>query len=141
MKNQFLLLFLFFCFICFGQETNSKSAVLNKGLNTTNKDIEESSNNYYGSGKSNVVLNGRNLANQGTILPDCNDEGTVIVEIEVNQSGIVTNAKFSPRGSNTTSKCLHEAAIKSAYKYKWNEDSKAPENQIGFLVFNFRNAE
>jgi len=75
------------------------------------------------------------------VKAECNDEGTVVVEVKVSKSGTVTNAKFSPSGSNTTSTCLKEAAIKSAYKYRWNDDSNAPDGQIGFIVFNFRNGE
>lgn len=105
------------------------------------------SNSYYGSGKGNGTgngswgLNGRKLSKPGAVKAECNDEGTVVVEVNVTKAGTVTNAKFSPSGSNTTSKCLQEAAIKSAYKYKWNDDSNAPDNQIGFIVFNFRNGE
>ena len=103
-------------------------------------------NSYYGdgsgtngSGKGSWGLKGRKLAKPGAVATNCNDEGTVVVEVKVSKSGTVTNAKFSPSGSNTTSKCLQEAAIKSAYKYLWNDDSNAPDNQIGFIVFNFRN--
>jgi hypothetical protein len=103
---------------------------------------EKYSNSYYTySNRNNSGLNDRSLANQVEINANCNDEGIIIIEIKVNKKGNVTNAKFSPRGSNTTSKCLQEVVIKSAYKYKWNEDPKAPESQIGFLVFNFKNAE
>lgn len=103
-------------------------------------------NSYYGdgkgtsgAGKGSWGLNGRKLSKPGAVTTNCNDEGTVVVEVKVNKNGAVTNAKFSPSGSNTTSKCLQEAAIKSAYKYLWNDDSNAPDNQIGFIVFNFRN--
>lgn len=105
------------------------------------------SNSYYGSGKGTGTgngawgLNGRRLSSPGAVKAECNDEGTVVVEVKVSKSGTVTNAKFSPSGSNTTSRCLQEAAIKSAYKYRWNDDDKAPDNQVGFIVFNFRNGE
>jgi outer membrane biosynthesis protein TonB len=105
------------------------------------------SNSYYGSGKGTGTgngawgLNGRRLSSPGAVKAECNDEGTVVVEVKVNKNGGVTNAKFSPSGSNTTSKCLQEAAIKSAYKYRWNDDANAPDGQIGFIVFNFRNGE
>lgn len=104
-------------------------------------------NSYYGSGKGTGTgngswgLSGRKLSKPGAVKAECNDEGTVVIEVKVNKSGLVTNAKFSPSGSNTTSKCLQEAAIKSAMKYKWNDDEKAPDDQIGFIVFNFRNGE
>lgn len=105
------------------------------------------SNSYYGSGKGvgtgngSWGLNGRRLSSPGAVKAECNDEGTIVVEVKVNKNGGVTNAKFSPSGSNTTSRCLQEAAIKSAYKYRWNDDEKAPDGQIGFIVFNFRNGE
>ncbi|WP_321540221.1 energy transducer TonB [Flavobacterium piscinae] len=100
------------------------------------------SNSYYGSGKGvgtgngSWGLNGRRLSSPGAVKADCNDEGTIVVEVKVNKNGGVTNAKYSPSGSNTTSTCLKEAAIKSAYKYKWNNDENAPDTQIGlsFLI-------
>lgn len=101
------------------------------------------SNSYYGNGDRTGAwgLNGRRLSSLGAVKTECNDEGTVVVEVKVSKSGTVTNAKFSPSGSSTTSTCLKEAAIKSAYKYRWNDDSNAPDGQIGFIVFNFRNVE
>jgi len=133
MKSLFLTLFLLTCCSSFGQNTTGGDGEPKR---------EKYSNSYYtNSNRNNSGLNDRSLANQVEINANCNDEGIIIIEIKVNKKGIVTNAKYSPIGSNTSSKCLQEAAIKSAYKYKWNEDSKAPENQIGFLVFNFRIAE
>jgi outer membrane biosynthesis protein TonB len=105
------------------------------------------SNSYYGSGKGTGTgsgswgLNGRKLSRPGAVKADCNAEGTVVVEVRVNKGGTVTNAKYSPSGSNTTATCLLEAATQSALKYKWNDDSNAPDDQIGFIVFNFRNGE
>lgn len=102
---------------------------------------------YYGSGKGvgtgngSWGLNGRKLSRPGAVKADCNAEGTVVVEVRVNKAGAVTNAKYSPSGSNTTAKCLLDAATQSALKYKWNDDSNAPDDQIGFIVFNFRNGE
>ncbi|MDY0090859.1 MAG: energy transducer TonB [Flavobacteriaceae bacterium] len=114
---------------------------------TGNQGILEGSiyaNAYYGqpgtgnSGKK-MGMNGRNLVRPGAINVDCNDEGTIVVEVTVNQSGTVINSKYSPSGSNTTSSCLRNAAIAAAKRYKWNEDNKAPNQQIGFIVFNFKN--
>jgi hypothetical protein len=136
MKNLLFSISIFICVSSFGQDTNSKLWDVGEPKR------EKYSNSYYtNSNRNNSGLNDRSLANQVEINANCNDEGIIILEIKVNKKGIVTNVKFSPRGSNTTSKCLQEAAIKSAYKYKWNEDPKAPESQIGFLVFNFKNAE
>lgn len=101
-------------------------------------------NSYYGAGGSGnsgkkIGLNDRNLVRPGSINVDCNDEGTIVVEVTVNKAGKVIGAKYSPSGSNTTSTCLRDAAIKAAQKYLWNPDDKAPNSQIGFIVFNFKN--
>lgn len=166
MKNQILLIFLSLCLYSFGQdsipkttnlktETDSKSIekdadkkakldALIGGIKKPETKKEENiySNNYYRSGnRSAWGLNGRHFSSTGAIKAECNDEGTVVVEVRVNKGGEVTNAKFSPNGSNTMNKCLVDAAIKSAYKYRWNDDSNAPDGQIGFIVFNFRNGE
>lgn len=105
------------------------------------------SNSYYGSGAGNGTgngkwgLNGRSLSNSGKQSPDCNDEGTVVIEITVNRSGSVIKTAFSPKGSNTSSTCLVNAAVATAKKYRWQPDSNAPESQVGFIVVNFRNGE
>lgn len=103
-------------------------------------------NSYYGqgsgnsgSGKGSWGLNGRKLSKPGAVKANCNAEGTIVVEVRVNKSGSVIDAKYSPSGSNTTAQCLKEAAIQSALRYKWNDDEEAPDNQIGFIVFNFTN--
>jgi len=101
----------------------------------------------YGSGKGTGTgngswgLNGRKLSRPGAVKAECNSEGTVVVEVRVNKAGTVINATYSPSGSNTSATCLLEAATQSALKYKWNDDSNAPDDQIGFIVFNFRNGE
>jgi len=73
------------------------------------------SNSYYGreysSGNGAWGLNGRRLSSPGAVKAECNDEGTVVVEVKVNKNGGVTNVKYSPSGSNTTSTCLKDAAI------------------------------
>jgi outer membrane biosynthesis protein TonB len=101
---------------------------------------------FYGDGKGNngsgsekYGLKGRKLLKPGTIAANCDKEtGTVVVEVTVNKAGVVISAIYSPIGSTTTNKCLQDAAIQSALKYKWNEDEEAPKNQIGWIVFNIR---
>ena len=34
--------------------------------------------------------------------------------------------------------CLFDAAKKTALTYKWKADNKAPFNQIGFVIVNFK---
>ncbi len=70
------------------------------------------------------------------MLPECNEEGKVVVEIHVNRQGRVVNAIPGKRGTTGVS-CLYDAAKKTALTYKWPADSKAPVKQVGFVVINF----
>jgi outer membrane biosynthesis protein TonB len=105
-------------------------------------------NSYYGSGSGAGAgsgkgwgLAGRNLAGSGKVLQECNDEGTIVVQITVNRQGVVTETNFSAKGSTSTSTCLKKAAFETAKKYRWNPDGNAPEKQVGFIVVNFRTGE
>lgn len=81
-------------------------------------------------------LNGRGRPTNGKVLPDCDEEGRVVVEIHVNRDGKVINAIPGKKGT-TGDLCLYEAAKKTALTYKWPADSKAPATQIGFVKIDF----
>ena len=91
-----------------------------------------------GSGNSGVGygLNGRGRPTKRKVIPECDEEGTVVVEIHVNQNGIVIKAIPGKRGT-TGDSCLYEAAKKTALTHKWPADSKAPSKQIGFVIVDF----
>lgn len=101
-------------------------------------------NTTYGSGRGQGAgggaswgLNGRSLASRGQVVPDCNEQGTVVLEIRVDRSGRVVSAQHT-RGTTNSAKCLLDAAVGTAKTFRWKPDSKAPEVQIGFIVINFR---
>jgi colicin import membrane protein len=91
-----------------------------------------------GSGNGGVAygLNGRGRPSKSKVIPDCDEEGTVVVEIHVNQNGNVVKAIPGKRGT-TGDICLYEAAKKTALTHKWPADSKAPAKQIGFVIVDF----
>ena len=89
-----------------------------------------------GGGGSGYGLRGRGKPTKRKILPECDEEGRVVVEIHVNRQGSVLNAIPGKRGT-TGAYCLYDAAKKTAMTYKWPADSKAPAKQIGFVVINF----
>ncbi|WP_435623314.1 energy transducer TonB [Flagellimonas sp.] len=91
-----------------------------------------------GSGGGGYGLNGRSLVSKGAVRQECNEEGRVVVEIKVDRSGRVVEAKPGVRGSTNTAPCLLEPAKKTALSYRWNLDSKAPSKQTGFIVINFK---
>ena len=104
------------------------------------------SSSYYnnlglgGQGKG-YGLNGRNLQSNGKVIQDCNQEGKVVVRITVNNRGDVIQAEPGVKGSTNTHPCLLEPAKKTALLHKWFPDNKAPAEQIGFVVIQFKLGE
>lgn len=102
-------------------------------------------NTYYGSGSgtgtgSGWGLNGRKISSRGKVVQQCNEFGTVVVQITVNRNGNVIAAKYT-KGTTNTNPCLIEPALATARKYKWQPDANAPETQIGFITVNFKLGE
>ncbi|MEH6680389.1 MAG: energy transducer TonB [Sediminicola sp.] len=94
-----------------------------------------------GSGTGGYGLNGRSLVSQGKVAQECNQEGRVVVKIVVDRSGKVISATPGVKGTTNNSACLLEPARKTAFMHKWNLDSNAPSQQIGFVVVNFKLGE
>jgi outer membrane biosynthesis protein TonB len=89
-----------------------------------------------GGGGNGYGLRGRGKPNYNKVVPECDEEGSVVVEIQVNRNGNVVSAVPGKRGT-TGAICLYDAAKKTAMTYKWPADSKAPAKQVGFVVINF----
>ena len=110
------------------------------------KDGNPYSSSYYnkaglkGIGKG-YGLNGRNLKSNGKVIQECNQEGIVVVRITVNRLGNVINAEPGVKGTTNTHPCLLAPAKKTALMHEWYPDSKAPEQQIGFVVIQFKLGE
>lgn len=86
-------------------------------------------------------LNGRNLQSNGAVTQSCNEEGTVVVRITVDQQGTVIAAEPGVKGSTNVHPCLLEPARKTAFLHKWFPDADAPKTQVGFVVVNFKLSE
>ncbi len=96
---------------------------------------------YYGapgSGTGGYGLNGRSLVSKGKVQQECNEEGRVVVRIVVDRNGKVIKATPGVKGSTNTAQCLLDPARKTALLHQWNLDSDAPNQQIGFVVVNFK---
>ena len=106
-----------------------------------NEKGDPDANKYYGNtgnGESgNYRLGNRKALNPPKPNHDCQEEGTVAIEIRVDKSGKVVFAELKMRDSNNTSDCLVKAAKEAALKTKWNADSKAPSIQKGSIIYNF----
>ena len=83
-------------------------------------------------------LQGRGLvgALPQPIYPAGNRGGKVVVRVVVNQSGVVTEASYEPKGSTTSDKALIDAALVAARKARFTE-SKAYK-QGGKITYIFR---
>lgn len=88
-----------------------------------------------GSG-SGYGLRGRGKPSHRKVVPDCNEEGRVVVAIKVNRDGRVVEAK--PGQKHTTGNiCLYEAARETAMTYKWDPEPNAPVSQSGYVIVDF----
>jgi len=99
------------------------------------------SNPGLGGRSSGFGLNGRNLQSNGKVVQDCNQEGTVVVRITVNQQGQVVEAVPGVKGTTNTHPCLLDPAKRTALLHKWYPDTNAPSKQVGFVVIQFKLGE
>lgn len=102
---------------------------------------DPNSNKYYGNSGSgsggNYNLAGRKALSKPIKKPDCQEEGTVVVSIEVDQNGKVIKATPGVKGSTNTAPCLLKPAKEAALRTKWNADGKAPSKQRGTIIYKF----
>lgn len=102
---------------------------------------DPNANGYYGNGGGGGGGDYQ-LGNRKPISrpkPDyiCDEEGLVVVSIEVNVYGKVINATPGVKGSTNTAACLLSQAKEAALKTTWQPDSNAPSKQIGVIKYRF----
>lgn len=124
-------------------DPNGDPYAKNYGKNTGNGTGPGSGNDGSGPGdgpgKNGIAhtLTGRKAQLLSKPNYTCNETGTVVVEIIVDQNGNVVRAKPGIRGSTTASSCLYDKAREAAMRTKFNANSDAPEEQKGTIVYNF----
>jgi TonB family protein len=64
-------------------------------------------------------------------------EGNVVVEIYVDQNGIVTNARATAKGSTLQDATLWKAAEDAARRTRFNVDENAANSQLGTITYIF----
>ncbi len=131
-------------------EENNETAGEGNDTNAGDKgslDGDPNASGYYGSGiqggngNGNYRLGNRNASYKPKPDYKCNEEGRVVVKIYVNRKGQVTKAIPGIKGSSNNAPCLLEAAKYAALKTKWTADPKAPDIQIGKIIYNFKVTE
>lgn len=96
---------------------------------------------YYGNGGSggdgDYNLGNRTPISRPKPAYICNEEGLVVVGIEVDQNGRVTKATPGIKGTTNSASCLLTQAKEAALKTTWNSDSNAPSKQVGTIKYRF----
>ena len=98
-------------------------------------------NGYYGNGGNggggDYQLGNRKPISKPKPNYICDEEGLVVVEIEVDTNGNVIKATPGVKGSTNTAACLMSQAKAAALKTKWSSDSNAPSKQVGTIKYRF----
>ncbi|MES2591629.1 MAG: hypothetical protein V4608_07080 [Bacteroidota bacterium] len=88
-------------------------------------------------GKGGYDLKGRLLLKKPARMSDSQEEGIVVVEIIVDETGKVIKATPGQRGSTTTSSNLFAKARQAALSAKFNASSQGQQEQRGTYTFVF----
>lgn len=91
------------------------------------------------SGKSSVYfsLKGRRKINLPIPVFKCENEGKIVVQIQVARNGRVVTAKVLEKQSNVLDDCLFEAALQAAKRTRFNRSNTAPIKQQGSITYHF----
>lgn len=99
------------------------------------------SNKYYGNTGSgsggNYNLAGRKALSKPKKQPDCQEEGIVVVRIQVDKTGKVIYALPGVKGTTNSADCLLKPAREAALNTTWNVDDNAPSKQTGTIIYKF----
>lgn len=106
------------------------------------KDGNQNSNTYnaVSNGTNGIAyqLGDRTIAEITKPIYDSQQQGKVVVTIRVNRNGNVISASPGAKGSTTTSLYLYAKAKEAALKTTFEANSKAPEIQVGTIIYNFK---
>ncbi len=109
----------------------------------TNQGVGDGSGTGHGNGTpgynggGGYDLKGRSLVRRPAPMTDPDEEGTVVVEILVDENGKVVKATPGQRGSTTTSANLYSKARQAAMQAKFNASPSGAKEQRGTYTFVF----
>ena len=102
---------------------------------------DPNANGYYGNGAGggggDYQLGNRKPVSRPKPDYICDEEGLVVVSIEVNVSVKVIKATPGIKGSTNTAACLLSQAKEAAMNTTWQPDANAPSKQIGIIKYRF----
>ncbi len=116
----------------------SRDSINNEKARKEQQKLDSLQNIEY-SGKSSVYysLKGRKKRYLPIPVFQCENEGKVVVQIQVAQNGRVIDAVIEKKQSEIADECLFSAAIQSAKRTRFNRSEKAPVKQIGTITYHF----
>lgn len=135
--------------------SRAKNVFNNSGQTITKASKNQGSNNTEGNegsnnGTSNVSrtangggegitfnLTGRDLRTLIKPVYSENEEGIVVVQINVDRDGNVLSAKAGAKGTTTMNQNLWQAAQKAALATKFDKNQNATSQQIGTITYKF----
>lgn len=91
-----------------------------------------------GTGNGNYQLSGRKFLSTPSPQYNCNEEGTVVVQITVDKNGKVIQAQPGIRGTTNAARCLLDQAKIAALNTVVNPSEAAPEKQVGKIIYTFK---
>jgi periplasmic protein TonB len=120
-----------------GKNTGGSGNGTNTGVGDGN-DAEEGNSPYHGAGgNGGPDLKGRKLLQKPDRLTDATEEGIVVVEIIVDETGKVIKATPGQRGTTTFSEKLYSKARQAAKQARFNPSPDGTKEQRGTYTFVF----
>lgn len=98
---------------------------------------QEMAANYKGPTRIYYDLKGRIHSYLPVPIYKCQGSGKVVLNIEVDQKGVVEKATIVENESNTSDVCLIETAVNTALISRFNSDVNSPKIQTGKLTYLF----
>lgn len=125
------------------QQTSKISIETQQRKKEQNNSEEESNSNSQNSQQSsnkNTTISYMLINRTDLFLPNpvytCNGSGKVVINIEVDQLGIVKKCFYNKNASTTVNQCLIDAATKYASQARFSTDASRT-SQLGTITFNF----
>lgn len=109
----------------------------NNSITNNTSNNNKSNNTYAGKAIITYNLNGRKATRLPVPAYQCLGSGEVVIEITVNQKGIVSSAIIVSSKTSLNEDCLADAAKKSALLSKFAIDLKASATQKGTINYKF----
>ncbi|MBQ8033782.1 MAG: hypothetical protein IJ267_01450 [Bacteroidales bacterium] len=101
------------------------------------KESEKKAEAYKGPSVISYSLDGRKALSLPVPVYKCYGGGDMYVQIVVNRKGYVVEASIIEGSSTSSDGCLIRAALDAAKRSRFRASSKAPEKQIGEIVYRF----